>query len=57
MSFSDQYPYAGQNLAVFMTTESYTIDEIIDKSMEAWFNEYIITSLRSIQYFDGSNVQ
>lgn len=40
-----------------MNTETYTIDEVIEKSMEIWFNEYAKTPLSTIQNFDGRNVQ
>lgn len=40
-----------------MTTSSYTIDEIIAKTMEIWFNEYTKTPRSTIEHFDGRDVQ
>jgi hypothetical protein len=38
--FTALFRYSGQNLATLSSTGTYTIEEVINKSMAMWWDEY-----------------
>lgn len=44
----DSFRFAGQNLAVRSTTGSYTLEKVINGSLNSWFNEYTKASVENI---------
>ena len=42
------FRYSGQNLAMMMTTGTYTTEAVINGSLAMWFNEYEFATMTDI---------